>query len=298
MKYYIGIDLGGTNVRVAKVSETGEVIQEVKQASEVHKGIVAVADKMVNMIKSLDNYQECLGVGCAVPGPVDKVKNRSTLATNVPGLNEYDIAEHISKAVGIPVYLDNDVNAAALGEAILGAGKNYGIVYYLTISTGIGGCVVINKKVLGGRNGYAGEIANIIIDRQREKVNYLNVGAVENEASGLSLTRKYNQAFNANETSAKALFDKAKAGDEVALKIVKEAAYDIAQMLSAIAHVIDPHVFIFGGGVMASKDLFFPLVREYFETLVHQDMKNIRFSLPGLKEPGIVGAAMLVQERL
>lgn len=297
MKYYIGIDLGGTNLRVAKVSETGEVVQDLKQPSEVHKGIESVADKMVAMIKSLDNYQECVGVGCAVPGPVDKETNRSTLATNVPGLNQYDIAKHVSEGVGLPVYLDNDVNACALGEAVFGAGKNHGIVYYVTISTGIGGCAVIYRRVLGGRNGYAGEVANIIIDRNREKVNYLNVGAVENEASGPALTRKANQAFGTNDPSAKALFDKANAGNEVAQKIVDEAAYDIAQMLSAVAHVIDPHIFVLGGGVMNVQPAFFERVQHYFKTMVHEDMKNILFSLPELKEPGVVGAAMLAKER-
>lgn len=298
MKYYIGVDLGGTNLRVAKIDENGKIIQECKDISEAHKGIDTVVLKMIKMIKSIENYQECLGVGCAIPGPVDKTKNISTLSTNVPGMAYSDFYKLMEKELGLPVYLDNDVNAAALGEAMLGAGKNEEIVYYITISTGIGGGLVINKKVHGGRLGYAGEVANIIIDRNREKHNHLNIGAVENEASGLAIIRKASKLYGRKFDSAKELFDLCVEGDEKAVNLVNELAYDIAVMLSSVAHVIDPHIFIFGGGVMKSKDVFFPKVHEYFKTLVHEKMREVKFSVAELEEPGIIGAAMLVKERM
>lgn len=298
MKYYIGVDLGGTNLRVAKIDENGKIIQECKDISEAHKGIDTVVLKMIKMIKSIENYQECLGVGCAVPGPVDKTKNISTLSTNVPGMAYSDFYKLMEKELGLPVYLDNDVNAAALGEAMLGAGKNEEIVYYITISTGIGGGLVINKKVHGGRLGYAGEVANIIVDRNREKHNHLNIGAVENEASGLAIIRKASKLYGRKFDSAKELFDLCAEGDEKAVNLVNELAYDIAVMLSNVAHVIDPHIFIFGGGVMKSKDIFFPKVHEYFKTLVHEKMREVKFSVAELEEPGIIGAAMLVKERM
>lgn len=298
MKYYIGVDLGGTNLRVAKIDENGKIIQECKDISEAHKGIDTVVLKMIKMIKSIENYQECLGVGCAIPGPVDKTKNISTLSTNVPGMAYSDFYKLLEKELGLPVYLDNDVNAAALGEAMLGAGKNEEIVYYITISTGIGGGLVINKKVHGGRLGYAGEVANIIIDRNREKHNHLNIGAVENEASGLAIIRKASELYGRKFDSAKELFDLCVEGDEKAVNLVNELAYDIAVMLSSVAHVIDPHIFVFGGGVMKSKDIFFPKVHEYFKTLVHEKMREVKFSVAELEEPGIIGAAMLVKERM
>lgn len=298
MKYYIGVDLGGTNLRVAKIDENGKIIQECKDISEAHKGIDTVVLKMIKMIKSIENYQECLGVGCAIPGPVDKTKNISTLSTNVPGMAYSDFYKLMEKELGLPVYLDNDVNAAALGEAMLGAGKNEEIVYYITISTGIGGGLVINKKVHGGRLGYAGEVANIIIDRNREKHNHLNIGAVENEASGLAIIRKASELYGRKFDSAKELFDLCVEGDEKAVNLVNELAYDIAVMLSSVAHIIDPHIFVFGGGVMKSKDIFFPKVHEYFKTLVHEKMREVKFSVAELEEPGIIGAAMLVKERM
>lgn len=298
MKYYIGVDLGGTNVRVAKVNELGEVIQEKKEASEVKNGREYVVAKIVRMIKSLDNYQEAQGVGLAVPGPVDTVNRVMTIATNVPGFEGFEFAKIMESELNMPVYLDNDVNAAGLAEAVLGAGKEYPIVYYVTISTGIGGAAIINGKVLSGRYGYAGEIGNIIIDRNRLKHNYLNVGAVENEASGVAIIRKANLAFNREFTNAKELFDLASQKDPLAIRMVDELAYDIAVMLSTVAHVIDPYVFVFGGGVMKSKDVFFPLVHQHFQNLVHEKMRDIKFETAKLNEPGIVGAAMLIKEYL
>lgn len=298
MKYYIGIDLGGTNVRAAKVDETGRIVQDVKEATEVQNGREALVAKMIRMVKSLDNYQECLGVGCAIPGPVDKVMNMSTMSTNIPGFAYYEVAQIMSEALSMPVYLDNDVNAAALGEAMLGAAKDDAIVYYVTISTGIGGGLVVNKKVHGGKRGYAGEVANIIIDRNRNTYNHLNAGAVENEASGLAMIRRASELYGRPFESAKELFDLALANDEKAIKLVDEISYDIAVMLSAVAHVIDPHIFVFGGGVMKSKDVFFPKVHEHFKSLVHEQMRDVKFVPASLEEPGVVGAAMLVKEKL
>lgn len=298
MRKFIGIDLGGTNVRVAIVREDGEVLHDVKELSEVHLGKDALVAKMVRMVKSLPNWNTCSGVGLAVPGPVDTVKRVMTIATNVPGFEGFEFAKIMEAELNMPVYLDNDVNAAALGEAVFGAGKDDRMVYYVTISTGIGGAAVINKKVLSGRYGYAGEVGNIIIDRNRNKYNALNPGAVENEASGLAICRRASEIYGRTFTNAKEVFDLAKANDEKALKLVNDVAYDIAVMLSSVAHVIDPHVFIFGGGVMQSKDVFFPLVHKYFQSMVHEKMRDVKFVTASLKEPGIVGAAMLIKENL
>ena len=194
----------------------------------------------------------------------------------------------------MPTFLDNDVNVAGMGEALQGAGKGKDIVYYVTISTGIGGALVVNQKVIAGRNGHAGEIANLIIDRSREKVNYLNVGAVENEASGTAITRKGKAAFGEDAIQhAGDVFDLARKGNAKALEICDEMAYDLAVMFSQIAHVVDPEVFVIGGGVMKGKDVFFDKMENYFPNMIHKGMQTVVFMEAELDEPGIVGAAML-----
>lgn len=294
MRYFIGVDLGGTNVRAAKVSEEGEVVQVVKEATEVDKGVEHVVSKIIRLIESIDNYAECKGIGMGVPGPVDTINGKMVLATNLPGFEGFPIAKKIEEHFHIPTFLDNDVNVAGCGEAVLGAGKGKNIVYYVTLSTGIGGALVVNQKVIAGKNGHAGEIANMIIDRNREKVNYLNVGAVENEASGTALTRKAKALFP-DETIEHAghLFDLARKGNAVALKLIDEMAYDLAMMFSLVAHVVDPDVFVVGGGVMKGKDVFFEKMEHYYRNMIHKGMQTVEFKDAQLDEPGIVGAAML-----
>lgn len=294
MDMFIGVDLGGTNVRVAKIDETGNVLQVVKDATEMNKGTEHVIQKIISLIESIDNYKECKGIGMGVPGPVDTKEGKMVLATNLPGFEGYPIAGRIEEHFGIPTYLDNDVNVAGMGEAVLGAGKGCDIVYYVTISTGIGGALIVNKKVIAGKNGHAGEVANIIIDRNRDKVNYLNVGAVENEASGTAITRKGKALFgDATINHAGDVFDLARKGNAQALQLCDEVAYDLAVMFSTIAHVVDPEVFVLGGGVMKGKDVFYDKMEAYYRTMIHKGMQTVVFKEAQLEEPGIVGAAML-----
>ncbi|MEJ8737561.1 ROK family protein [Erysipelotrichaceae bacterium HCN-30851] len=294
MKTYIGVDLGGTNVRVAKVDENGNILQLVKQPTEVDKGREYVVEKIISMIESIEGYEDCAGIGMGVPGPVDTKNKVMILSTNLPGFKGFEFAKIISDHFKKPTFLDNDVNVAGMGEALLGAGKGKDIVYYVTISTGIGGALVVNEKVIAGKNGHAGEIANLVIDRNRNKVNYLNVGAVENEASGTAITKKGKAVFGENAIQhAGDVFDLARKGNEQALQLCDEVAYDLAMMFSQIAHVVDPEVFVLGGGVMKGKDVFFDKMESYYRDLIHQGMQTVEFVEAELEEPGIVGAAML-----
>ena len=181
MRNFIGVDLGGTNIRAAIVSEDGTIKCMKKSESHPERGAEAVMETMISLIESLDGYEECEGIGMGIPGPIDTINGKIIVSTNLPKLIGFPIAEYIENHFHKPTYMDNDVKVAALGEAVQGAGKDYPIVYYVTISTGVGGALVIDQKVIGGQNGHAGEIGNICIDRNREKYNILNVGAVENE---------------------------------------------------------------------------------------------------------------------
>lgn len=297
MKTYIGVDLGGTNIRAAKVDEDGNILQILKDSSEPDKGVDHVMNKMINLIESIDDYEECVGIGLGIPGPIDTINGKIIVSTNLPKLVGYPIAEHISKHFNKPVFMDNDVKVAALGEAVLGGGKGYPIVYYVTISTGIGGALVIDKNVISGQNGHAGEVGNISIDRNRKKYNVLNVGAVENEASGTAITRIGKETFGEQIENAGDVFALAKEGNEKVMEIVENMSYDLAMMFSTIAHIVDPHVFVVGGGVMKAKDVFFDKMEKYYRDMIHVGMQPVVFKEAQLDEPGIVGAAMLAMEK-
>ncbi|PKM69253.1 MAG: sugar kinase [Firmicutes bacterium HGW-Firmicutes-19] len=293
MKKYIGIDLGGTNVRVAKVTAEGEILAEVKSPSYAQDGPSKVMENLIGCIKKIEGWQDCAGIGVGVPGPVDTIKGEMLMATNLPGFEHFPLAKILENEFHLPTYVDNDANVAGLAEALVGAGKGLPIVYYVTHSTGIGGALIVDGKVVSGKHGHAGEIGNIIIDRARKKYNHLNIGAVENEASGTSLVRKAREVIDDKITSAGELFALAKAGDQRAIQIVDTMAFDFAMMFSAIAHVCDPYAFIVGGGVMKSKDLYFDKMIEYYMQHVHTGMRTVEFKTAMLSEPGLIGAAML-----
>ena len=260
MKYYIGVDLGGTNVRTLLVDENGESYSEVRGATEREQGPDYVCEKIIKQIESLD-YSVCgglkgvEGIGIGVPGPVDTIRKVMTLSSNLPGFTEYPIAKELEDEFNMPVYVDNDANVAGLAEALVGAGKLQPIVYYVTISTGIGGALVVNGRVVSGKSGYAGEVGNLVVDKRREKVNHLNIGAVECEASGTAIVRKARAIFGEDKIRhAGDLFELAQNNNEEAIKLVDQMTTDLAYMFSYVGLICDPCVFVIGGGVMKSKE--------------------------------------------
>ena len=297
MKTYIGVDLGGTNVRAAIVDEKGNVLVQKKSPSYAQEGKEKVMDTIINLIKSLPDYESCSGIGVGVPGPCDEKTGSMVLATNLPGFEGYSIANKLEETFHMPSFIDNDANVAALAEALVGAGKGKKVVYYVTLSTGIGGGLVINGECISGKHGFTGEIANIIIDRNRSKVNYLAVGAIENEASGIAITRKANEKASKKYKHAGEVFEDAHNGDPVVKEIVDNVARDLAQLFATIACVCDPDIFILGGGMMQSSDLFLPSVIEKFKEISHTQLHDDEFVLASLEEPGVIGAAMLPKSK-
>ena len=297
MKTYIGVDLGGTNVRAAIVDEEGNVLVQKKSPSYAQEGKEKVMDTIINLIKSLPDYESCSGIGVGVPGPCDEKTGSMVLATNLPGFEGYSIANKLEETFHMPSFIDNDANVAALAEALVGAGKGKKVVYYVTLSTGIGGGLVINGECISGKHGFTGEIANIIIDRNRSKVNYLAVGAIENEASGSAITRKANEKASKKYKHAGEVFEDAHNGNPVAKEIVDNVVRDLAQLFATIACVCDPDIFILGGGMMQSSDLFLPSVIEKFKEISHTQLHDDEFVLASLEEPGVIGAAMLPKSK-
>lgn len=296
MKKFIGVDLGGTNVRVAIVTELGEILEEIKRPSKAQEGPEAVINNIVDIIRNFNDASGVEGIGIGIPGPVDTEKGSVSLATNLPGFQGFPVVDYLKRETGLPVYIDNDANVAGLAEALVGAGKGKRVVYYVTHSTGIGGAMVVNGRVVSGNKGYAGEIGNIVIDRNRPhytEINTLNQGAVENEASGSAMVRKAQATINPEIQSAYEIFKMYEQNDPRAVQLIETMSYDMGQLLATIAHIVDPHVFVLGGGVSQSRNLYWDKMIEVYKSLVHPQMRDVEFVLAELDEPGVVGAAML-----
>lgn len=293
MKTYIGVDLGGTMVRVAKVNARGEVLYEIKNESYAQSGPEVVLNNIVSMVKRIPDYQLAEGLGLGIPGPVDTRRGVITLATNLKDFKEFPVVKKLEADLNMRVFMDNDANVAGLAEALHGAGKDQPIVYYLTHSTGIGGALIVDGKVVSGRKGYAGEVANIVVTDTTEKINSLTSGAVENEASGTAITRRGKEIFGDQIKDARDVFDLVRAQNPEAIALIDDVARKFAIMMASIAHVADPHVFVIGGGVTKAHELYLDKVKKYYAEFVHKGMADVEIRLAQLEEPGIVGAAML-----
>ena len=298
MNFYIGVDLGGTNVRACKIDEDGNIIEQYDQESY---GLVGpkekIRDAVFSCIDKIHDIDKTKGIGIAVPGPVDVYKKQMTMSSNLVGFKDYNLVSLLEERYHLPVFIDNDANMAGLAEAVLGAGKDEDIVYYITHSTGIGGALIVGKKLISGQKGFAGEIGNIVVkDGCKKEVDTLNAGSVESEASGRALTRKARELLGANATS-KDLFDEYKKGNMDAISIINEMAYEMGRLLATIGQVVDPHVFVLGGGVSNHQaDIYWPMmINAYQELFNGRPAKVVKAKL---KEPGILGAAMLVKTSL
>lgn len=293
MKKFIGIDLGGTNVRAALIREDGEVLCVNKSASNPEKGAEHVVEVITNLVLDLPDHDQAQAIGIAVPGLIDSQKGVITAANNLAKLVDYPLTSALSKRLqDKPVYLANDGKAAAIGEALAGAGKGKKIVYYVTISTGIGGAAVINGQLLMGRHGFAGEVGNMIVNQTDKAYGIMNKGAVESGASGTAVTRKGKEKISQDIQHAGEVFDLAKENDPNAMMIVEEMTDDLSNLLSSVSLVIDPDVIVLGGGVMKGKDVFFDQLEEKWKSKIFDAMTDTQLVCAQLDEPGIVGAAM------
>ena len=298
MNFYIGVDLCGTNVRACKIDEDGNIIEQYDQESY---GLVGpkekIRDAVFSCIDKIHDIDKTKGIGIAVPGPVDVYKKQMTMSSNLVGFKDYNLVSLLEERYHLPVFIDNDANMAGLAEAVLGAGKDEDIVYYITHSTGIGGALIVGKKLISGQKGFAGEIGNIVVkDGCKKEVDTLNAGSVESEASGRALTRKARELLGANATS-KDLFDEYKKGNMGAISIINEMAYEMGRLLATIGQVVDPHVFVLGGGVSNHQaDIYWPMMINAYQELFNG--KPAKVVKAKLKEPGILGAAMLVKTSL
>lgn len=305
MKYYIGVDLGGTNVRSLLVDEKGAIIAEVKGETDAQNGPDNVTKKIIKQIESIDyssigGFEKIEGIGIGVPGPVDTVNKWMIMASNLgESFAEYPICDKLQAYFSKPTFIDNDANVAGLAEALVGAGKFKATVFYITISTGIGGAIIIDGKLVSGNRGHAGEIGNIIVKSNAERINHLNPGAVENEASGTAIVRKARAVFGDKIRHAGDLFELASEGNAEAIAIKNDFVDCITTLLANVCHTIDPHCIVMGGGVMKSKDYFMDELTTMFNSKIHAGMQgHIPLLEVELEDCGAIGAAMLPMSHL
>jgi glucokinase len=293
-EYTIGVDLGGTNIRVALIDEEGSIAKKLQRKTEPARGSDYTIAWMIDMIGQIQGQEHITGIGIGSPGPLDPKRGIILDPPNLPGWNGVPITSILEKACHLPVVLDNDANAAALAESVAGAGKGHESVVYVTISTGIGAGIVVDGKLWAGAQGNAGEVGNMIILPNGPAFPGLNAGALEALSSGTAIGQRGKNELNV-ENGSESVFELFKQGDEKALSIIDEAMNYLAIGLANIAHLLNPSLFVLGGGVMQQKEVILPILREKTASYLYESMKphlKIEAAQLGTKA-GVIGAGLL-----
>jgi glucokinase len=278
LSYAIGVDLGGTNLRIAAVDESGKLLDKVSSDTEVARGRDFVVDEMTQAIrKMLDGFRghgESRGVGIGVPGIIDMDTGMLRESPNLPGWSEFPVHAEIERRLGIPVMLENDANAAALGEKWLGAAKDYGSMCMLTLGTGVGGGIVLDGKIWHGMNGMAGELGHINVEREGHPCNCGSRGCVEQYASATAVVRMAREAVanNLSKELARAaeseefnslhVYKLAKQGDAAAQDIFRRVGRALGMVLADMVNALNLPIYVIGGGAASAWDAFAPTMME------------------------------------
>jgi glucokinase len=296
-KYLLGIDLGGTNLRVAVVTSDGQLVEEMNVKTESEKGPYYVINQMIKLCEKIMRERNIDAIGIGSPGPLDVKQGIILSPNNLPGWDNIPLVDMLEKVLQKKVVLDNDANAAALAEAIIGAGKGKESVFYITVSTGVGGGFVFRKQLLQGANYCAGEIGNLIVDSDGPSHHTLNVGALETLASGTAVKKRGIEELGMTGHAGE-VFTLAMNGDKKAQKIVDQMITSLAKGIANIVHTVDPHIIVLGGGVMQSKDYIMPLLIKRVNDFLYPQLRNkvemVSASLD--TKAGVIGAALLTQQ--
>jgi len=313
MALLVGIDLGGTNIKVGLLDHDARLLDQSSCRTEVEKGFHHVIEQMAAAVRnlcerngaSLDSLR-AVGVGC--PGPVDVRQGVVTIAPNFPGWRDLPVRDTLRRRLGgRPTFIENDANATAYGEFRAGAGRGCRSLVLVTLGTGIGCGIVIDGQVRRGETFTAGELGHVIVRAAGRRCGCGRYGCLEAYASATGTVARFREAvaegrgslliergMKKEEVTARDIFEAAADGDALAWEIVDETARYLAIGCDIVVNLIDPDVIVFSGGMTAAGDLLMKPVDKYARELFFAGPKNhTRLMLTELgADAGVMGAAL------
>ncbi len=312
--YYVGVDLGGTNIAVGIVTYEGKIIakKSVKTMADrpFEEIIKDMADCTLSLLKENNiSLDEVKSIGIGSPGSLDTENGVLVYANNFQNGRNIPMKAILQKYIDKPVYIGNDANVAALGEVIAGAAKGYKNAVMITLGTGVGGGIVINGEIYEGQYSAGAEMGHIVVVHNGEQCSCGRKGCWEAYASATALIRQTKAAMEAHpeslmtkvaeaegKVSGRTAFDAAKKGDEVALDVVKNYIEYIAEGLVDIVNVFRPEVILIGGGICNEGDYLLNPLKAFVNTNtygggLHPEQKIAIAALGN--DAGIIGAALL-----
>lgn len=306
--YVVGIDLGGTKISCALADLEGQVISQNTVPTNAQEGEIPVLNRIIQCVQTvLSNgditIDKVRAIGIGSPGPLDAKTGVIITTPNLPFKN-FNLVSPLKEKFGVPVYLDNDANVAAIGEFMFGAAKGTENMVYFTVSTGVGGGAVLNGKVYRGNTSNALEIGHMTVLPNGPRCNCGNIGCLEAVSSGTAIGKRGKEAVESKvETSLRQyenvtsyeVFKEAKAGDKVAQDIVDSCLNYLGIGVANAIAIFDPEMVIIGGGVSKVGSVVFDKVQEVVNKRCFKSMADACKILPaGLgTDAGVIGAVAL-----
>jgi glucokinase len=278
--FAVGVDLGGTNLRIAAVDSSGKILEKITTGTEVARGRDRVIDEMCLAVQTLahkyNQARELDGIGVGVPGIIDMASGMVRQSPNLPGWEDYPVREEIERRLATTVVLENDANAAALGEKWLGAASEVDDMCMITLGTGVGGGVVLGGRVWHGMTGMAGELGHVNVDPDGPPCGCGSRGCLEQFASATAVKRmaleaiatgsapELSRAMNSDpEFSSKVVHQMATQGDQPAREIFDRVGVALGIAVAGLINIFNLPMYVIGGGVSSAWDAFSPaLFRE------------------------------------
>lgn len=315
----LGIDLGGTKILTVVTTPQGKILSTIHSTTPAKEGRDAViksilesATRVIEQANMVTNDISVIGV--AAPGLSNPETGILFTSPNLPGWKDVPLSDIVEDKFGRKAFLINDANAAALGELYFGAGRGALNLIYVTVSTGIGGGIIINGKIYTGSIGTAGEIGHMVIDVEGPSCRCGNRGCWEALASGTALAREATERINAGESTsilkrvdgeierinAEVIHEAARDGDRLANELVARIAYYLGVGLSNLINIFNPEIIIVGGGLSNMGNMLLkPAIKEAGRRAFRRAYREVRFAVAELgRNSGVMGAAAYALEQL
>lgn len=318
-KWIVGVDLGGTTTKLAFINMNGEILNKWEiptDNSERGKNITINIAKTINqkLVELGESKEKLLGIGMGAPGPVRYKTGVILNAVNLGWEDNFPLRDRLEEETSLVSFIENDANCAALGEMWKGAGEGAKDLVCVTLGTGVGGGVITNGEMVQGFSGAGGEIGHVTaIPIGGARCNCGKKGCLETIASATGIVRLANEELTKAENSelmelknknglitAKDVFDCARDGDSLALKIIEEVSFYLGFVLAGIANTLNPEKIILGGGVSKAGDILIKSVKEKFNEFAFTPVRNstdITLATLG-NNAGVIGAAWLVKKNM
>lgn len=310
-KVVAGIDIGGTKIAVALETHAGQKIAARRLPTDVALGPEKILDNILRtleeMLAETESQLTAVGIGC--PGPIDIERGLVLSPVNLPDWIEFPIVEVIKNRFNVPVMLDNDANAAALGEFFYGAGRDIQDMFYVTISTGIGGAIICGGQIHHGVQAGAGEIGHMIVEADGVRCRCGTHGCLETIASGTGIARRMRETLAAQnggnvekyrDITAESVVAAVQSNDETARRVWDETIKFLGIGIANAVTLIAPQAVVIGGGVSAAGELLLePLRREIGKNVSMLPIEKVEIVKAALgSESGVYGAFVLAQRAL